>query len=107
MTAKKIEVRLVIGNDPPVEVDPVVNGRPKREWVKEDGTTEFKFVDIAFIPPGPFSNEQVNDNKIKIDDNVGVVGDYEYVITVRSGDELYTSTREDQAPGGDKPVIRN
>jgi hypothetical protein len=105
--SKTLYVYLNTAANPPVQVDPVVLGRSKLKWRKEDEDQDFEFKSINFNPSGPFSDKEVEDDKINVK-NDGTAGDYKYTLIVETSDGTQYSTTEAGPPApGDKPVIRN
>jgi len=108
MADKTIHVYFDTTKNPPVQVDPIVLGRSKMKWRKEDSSQDFTFKNIDFDPSEPFSLTKVDDDKIDAD-NTLAPGDFKYTLTIEASDgTLYTTTEAAPPPGaGDKPVIRN
>jgi len=107
---RKIDVTLVPGANPPVQVDHEVDGDSKIEWKKSSGSADFEILSLD-INATVFTDEELGPQKrkIKVKDDTAKKGDYEYVLSVKGKEDgkTYTTTKQIEDPDGDKPVIRN
>ncbi len=105
-----MSIKVTLNADFSVTVDPeqynVNNGNETITWVPH-GNQSFTFVGLTGLPDPPFSNLTVTSDKITILDSKSVLATFNYVVTVASGGNNYSSGMGGIAGGGGNPNIKN
>lgn len=114
----QIQVKLDTSANPPVTTIPnqqgVNNGNHQIEWTPFAQET-FTFVSLTGLPDPPFSQLNVTNSQITVQDDNTATGEYAYTITVSyqgnnystNSTALYGKANHPMVGGGTGPTIKN